>query len=66
MLQVGQSLHVKDAKLPEGVVALDDPETTLVSIVSPTAEVAPKTAEEIAAELAESFAEKEEGKEEGE
>ena len=65
-LEVGHSLHVKDAPLPEGVVALDDPELTLVSIVSPTAEVAPKTAEEIEAELAQSFAEKEEGSEEGE
>jgi len=65
-LQIGESLHVKDVVLPEGVVALDDEEITLVTIVPPTVEAAPKTAEEIEAELSESFAEKEEGAEEGE
>lgn len=63
-LGVGQSIHVKDIKLAEGLVAIDEPELTIVSIVSPTAEVAPKTAEEVEAELAKSFAEKEEGKKE--
>lgn len=63
-LGVGQSIHVKDVKLAEGLVAIDEPELTIVSIVSPTAEVAPKTAEEVEAELAKSFAEKEEGKKE--
>lgn len=58
-LNVGQSIHVKDIKLAQGLTAVDDPELTIVSIVSPTAEVAPKTAEEVEAELAKSFAEKE-------
>lgn len=57
-LGVGHSYHVSDIKLAEGVEMLDDPTMTLVSIVSPTAEVAPKTAEEVAAELAKSFEEK--------
>lgn len=65
-LEVGQSLHVKDAVLPAGVVALDDPELTLVSVVAPTVEAEAKSAEEIEAELAESFEEKEEGEGEGE
>lgn len=63
-LNVGQSIHVKDIKLAPGLTAIDDADLTVVSIVSPTAEVAPKTAEEVQAELAKSFAEKEEGKKE--
>ena len=63
-LNVGQSIHVKDIKLGAGLTAIDDADLTVVSIVSPTAEVAPKTAEEVQAELAKSFAEKEEGKKE--
>ncbi|MBI5588341.1 MAG: 50S ribosomal protein L25 [Deltaproteobacteria bacterium] len=59
-LGVGQSLHASDIVLAEGLTVLDEPGTTIVSIVAPTAEVAPKTAEEVAAELAKSFAEKEE------
>lgn len=59
-LGVGQSLHVSDIQVAEGIEFVDAPETTIVSIVSPTAEVAPKTAEEVEAELAKSFAEKEE------
>lgn len=63
-LNVGQSLHVKDIQLAQGLTAVNEPDLTVVSIVSPTAEVAPKTAEEVQAELAKSFAEKEEGKKE--
>lgn len=58
-LNVGHSLHIKDMQLPEGTRAMGDPMATLVSVVAPTAEVAPKTAEEIQAELAKSFEEKE-------
>ncbi len=65
-LEIGDSLHVKDIVLPEGVVALDEPELTIVSIVPPVVEAAPKTAEETAAELAASFAEKGEEAEGGE
>ncbi|MBI5903615.1 MAG: 50S ribosomal protein L25, partial [Deltaproteobacteria bacterium] len=59
-LGIGQSLHVRDVVLKEGLRAIDDPEMTIVSVVAPTAEVAPKTAEEVQAELAKSFEEKEE------
>ncbi len=59
-LGIGQSLHVSDMKLAEGVEIVDEATTTIVSVVAPTAEVAPKTAEEVEAELAKSFAEKEE------
>ncbi|HBG46408.1 MAG TPA: 50S ribosomal protein L25 [Deltaproteobacteria bacterium] len=65
-LGVGHSFHVKDISLKEGLVALDEPELTVVSIVAPTAEVAPKTAEEVEAELAKSFEEKEGAKKEKE
>jgi len=58
-LNVGHSLHIKDMTLPEGARAVADPMATLVSVVAPTAEVAPKTAEEVQAELAKSFEEKE-------
>lgn len=65
-LGVGQSLHVSDLKLGAGIEVLDEPEMTIVSVVAPTAEVAPKTAEEVQAELAKSFEEKEkEEKKEG-
>ncbi|MFQ5736601.1 MAG: 50S ribosomal protein L25 [Thermodesulfobacteriota bacterium] len=56
-LEVGDSLHVKDLNLPEGVVSADDPEQTIIAVVPPVVEAAPKTAEEIEAELASSFAE---------
>ncbi len=63
-LAIGQSLHVRDVVLKAGLRAVDDPEMTIVSVVAPTAEVAPKTAEEVQAELAKSFEEKEEEKKE--
>lgn len=66
-LNVGFSLHVKDLSLAEGLRAVGDLDSTIVSVVAPTAEVAPKTAEEVEAELAKSFEEKEEaGKKEEE
>lgn len=63
-LGIGQSLHVRDIKLTEGVRVLADADMTIVSVVAPTVEVAPKTAEEVQAELAKSFEEKEEEKKE--
>ena len=33
-LDVGDVLHVKDIKVPEGVKVLDDPEETVVTIVA--------------------------------
>ncbi len=63
-LGIGQSLHVRDIELTEGVRVLADADMTVVSIVAPTAEAAPKTAEEVQAELAKSFEEKGEEKKE--
>lgn len=63
-LGVGDSVHIRDIALQEGHKAVDDPDTTVVSIVAPTAEAAPRTAEEVEAELAKSFEEKEGAKKE--
>ncbi|MEK6790958.1 MAG: 50S ribosomal protein L25 [Deltaproteobacteria bacterium] len=57
-LAIGSSLHVKDIIFPEGVKAAGDASATIVSVVAPTLEAAPKTAEEVQAELAKSFEEK--------
>jgi len=44
-LNVGDAIHVKDIQLPAGVVALDEPELTVLHVASPTvAEVAPAAA----------------------
>lgn len=63
-LGIGQSLHVRDIQLTAGIKILADADMTVVSVVAPTTEVAPKTAEEVQAELAKSFEEKEEEKKE--
>lgn len=63
-LGVGDSVHVRDIALSEGLRAVDDPELTVVSLVAPTAEAAPRSAEEVEAELAKSFEEKEGAKKE--
>ncbi|WKZ33660.1 MAG: 50S ribosomal protein L25 [Thermodesulfobacteriota bacterium] len=63
-LGVGDSVHVRDIALNEGLEAVDEPELTVVSVVAPTAEAAPRTAEEVEAELAKSFEEKEGAKKE--
>jgi large subunit ribosomal protein L25 len=51
-LQVGQSIHVKDLQLPEGVQVLADPEAIVVHVKPPAAEPEP-TAAVPAAEIAE-------------
>ena len=62
-LGIGRSLHMRDISLPEGVKVFDL-DMTVASVVAPTIEVAPKTAEEVEAELAKSFEVKEEEKKE--
>src|SRR3990172_5313060 len=64
-LAMGDSLHVKDLKLSEGVEVLDPAGDTIVTIIAPAAEKV-VTPEEAAAQLAASLAEpkKEEKKEE--
>jgi large subunit ribosomal protein L25 len=50
-LQLGQALHVRDLKLPEGLVVLADPDAIVVQVTEPQAEpeptaaAAPETAE---------------------
>jgi large subunit ribosomal protein L25 len=49
-LEVGQSLHVRDLVLPEGVELRSDPELSVLSVVVPAVEVAPTPAEAAPAE----------------
>jgi large subunit ribosomal protein L25 len=37
-LQVGQAIHVRDLRLPEGVAVLNDPEAIVVHVTAPVAE----------------------------
>jgi len=64
-LQIGQAIHVKDLKMPEGVTTAVDPEAIIVQVA------APKTEEEGAAPVAETaepeiIGRKEKEEEEGE
>jgi len=43
-LQIGQSLHVKDLKLPEGAKAMGDPDAIVVQVSAPAAEAPTATA----------------------
>jgi large subunit ribosomal protein L25 len=52
-LEVGQSLHVSDLKIEEGVKILNDPREVIVGVVAPVAEAAAPVAEAAAAEVAE-------------
>ena len=47
-LNIGDSIHVRDLRVPEGVTVLTDPETTLATVVPPTV-MEEKPAEEVAA-----------------
>lgn len=55
-LAIGDSIHVKDVKLPEGIEVLDPAGDTIVSVIAPTVEKI-VTPEEAAAQLAASLAE---------
>jgi large subunit ribosomal protein L25 len=44
--RVGDSIHVKDVKFPEGVLSLDDPETMVVVVTIPAAEPVEEEVEE--------------------
>jgi large subunit ribosomal protein L25 len=48
-LNVGEGIHVKDLKLPEGVTTRLDGELTVVRVAAPTVEAEPTPAEEAAA-----------------
>lgn len=43
-LEIGESLHVRDLTLPQGVTLRSDPDLSVVSVVAPTAEEAPAAA----------------------
>ncbi|MBN1627609.1 MAG: 50S ribosomal protein L25/general stress protein Ctc [Deltaproteobacteria bacterium] len=45
-LEIGQSLHVKDITLPDGIKAVQDPELTMVTVMAPTIVAAEPTAVE--------------------
>lgn len=47
-LEIGDVKRAGDVVLPDGVVLLDDPERTVVSVVAPTLEVEPEEGEEVA------------------
>lgn len=63
-LLIGQSIHVKDIILPQGLKTIGDPNLTIALVAAPMAEVEVKTAEEAKAEIAKSFEVKEEDKKE--
>jgi len=51
-LTIGQSIHVRDLVLPEGVKLMSDPDLSVVSVVAPAAEIVPEAAaEEVAPEV---------------
>jgi large subunit ribosomal protein L25 len=52
-LQIGEALHVRDLKLPEGVVALTDPDAIVVQVAAPLVEPEAEAAAAPAAEQAE-------------
>ncbi len=52
-LHIGDNLRVSDIKVPEGVTLLDDPETTVASVMLPTREEEPEAVEGEDAEGAE-------------
>ena len=41
-LQIGDSIHVRDLKLPKGVTVLNDADLTVVSVAAPTVEELPE------------------------
>ena len=48
-LGVGDAIHIKDLKLPEGVTVRGDEDLTVVRVAPPTVEIAPAVAAEVAA-----------------
>ncbi|HSE84024.1 MAG TPA: 50S ribosomal protein L25/general stress protein Ctc [Thermodesulfobacteriota bacterium] len=62
-LGIGDSIHISDLPVSEGVEILHDPEDTIVTVLAPRVEEEAKPAAEVEAEAAE--AEEKEGEEEG-
>ncbi len=46
-LDIGDSVHVEDLAMPEGVSAVSEPDLALVAVVTPTVEEEPTPAEEV-------------------
>jgi len=65
-LQIGQAIHVKDLKLPEGVTTAVDPDAIVVQVQAPKAEAVatPPTAEQAEPEVIGRKEKEEEGAEE--
>jgi large subunit ribosomal protein L25 len=55
-LEVGQSVHASDLKLPPGVTLQVEPETLVLHVIARTAEELPEEAEEAAPEVPEAVA----------
>jgi len=49
-LKVGDSIHVRNLVIPQGLKVFNDPEATVLAVVAPTKEEAAPTAEEALAE----------------
>ena len=47
VLDIGDSVHVEDLSMPEGVTAVSEPDLALVAVVTPTVEEEPTAAEEV-------------------
>jgi large subunit ribosomal protein L25 len=65
-LEIGDSIHIGDLTLPEGVAVLNDPDETIITILSPVMEEAKPAAveaEAVAAEAKEGEAKPETGEE---
>jgi len=50
MLELGQSVHVRDLKFDDGIKVLSDPADVIVTVTAPVAEAAPAVAETAVAE----------------
>jgi large subunit ribosomal protein L25 len=59
-LEMGQSLHIKDIVLPQGIKAVEDPDITVAVVSAPHAAAPEKAAAEEGEEAAEPVEEKEE------
>lgn len=53
LAEIGDSLHVSDIKVPEGIEVLDNPEDTVVSVIEPRVAEEPETTEDGEAEATE-------------
>ncbi|HJN89937.1 MAG TPA: hypothetical protein QGG93_06355, partial [Verrucomicrobiota bacterium] len=62
-LEVGQSIHLNEIDLPEGVVALGSPKTLLVAVATSRMQMMAEAEEAAAAEAAEAATEGEDAKE---